>query len=351
MDLDDLLGDLDNGSNGSRNGDAAELKKRKPPQRPKTSHGKEVPAASERRMSKLSSDSDPFSPLEGTALEKDPTSKEANLLNLEVPPAVAKQGGAAPSARQRLSSSATDNVFDDDGDFLSDMGLGDDEGRKPLPPSTATTRKQSVTSAPPVDGPGGQPTDKMATFGSDDFFSSLGQRLQTSSMKEPAPVTSSRSKQEEGEGNDVDSFQFGAYAPSSAAGRKSSLKQLQDISEEDSVSQLSSLSVRPNTAPGKKAVRFAEDLATANSSRPATSPGPQLSREREESDSGGAGLRRSEGDQKRRSTVSGFPFSNPDTRFVLASHAYVHVRQCTVHNCSVSIAHSFAIHCTLRYIH
>ena len=328
LDLDDLLGDLDNGGNGYKSGSGGDNARiGKPLQRPKTSHGMEAPVASGRRLSKLSTDSELFSPLDGTphepCKEKAPATKEVNTLALETPPAATKQAGSASPAQRRQSSSVTDDVFDDDGDLLSGMGLGDEGSKNPVPLTTTTTRKKSVTSAPLMDGSGGQPTDK-SSFGSDDFFSSLGQRLHSSNAKGPAPVTGSGTKQEESENGDSDGFQFGAYVPSSAVGRKSSLKQQQQeasVVEEDSVNQLINLSVRPNTAPGKKAVRFAEDLATAKSPRPATSPGLQLTREKEDGDSGGTGPRSSEGGQKRRSTVSEFSFSNPDTRFVFtASH-------------------------------
>ena len=326
LDLDDLLGDLDNGGTGGRgSGDAAEGK---PPQRPKTSRGKEALVSSDRRLSTLSTDSDLFSPLDrglsGIHEEEEgaPATKQMNVHNLEVRPATTKLTGSVPpeTTRRRQSSSITDTVFDDDdGDFLSDMGLGDEGSKNNLPVTTTTTRKRSVASAPLIEGSEDQPTDKMS-FSSDDFFSGLGKKLHSFSMQEPGPVAGSGSKQEESEKGDTGGLQFGAYVPSSGVARKSSLKQHPEasISEEDSVSQLNGLSVRPNTAPGKKAVRFAEDLAAENSPRPATSPGLQLNREGEHSNSSETGPKSSVGGHKRRSTVSDFTFSYPD-RFVFAA--------------------------------
>lgn len=339
LDLDDILGDLDNRgtSRGRGSGDGAGGKA---PQRPKTSRGKEVLVSSDRKLSTLSTDSDLFSPLDrgliGTHEEEEegaPATKQMNVHNLEAPPATTKLAGSAPPemTRRRQSSSITDTVFDDDdGDFLSDMGLGDEGSKNSLPLTTTTTRKRSVASAPPMEGTEGQPTDKMS-FSSDDFFSNLGKKLHSFSMQEPGPVAGSGSKQEESEKGDTGGLQFGAYVPSSGVARKSSLKQHPEasVSEEDSVNQLNSLSIRPNTAPGKKAVRFAEDLAAANSPRPATTPGLQLNREGEDSNSSEIGPKSSVGGQNRRSTVSDFSFSNPD-RFVVCCIATC-VCVCTLH--------------------
>lgn len=325
LELDDLLGELDSGGNGyrGRSGGGGD-RKGKPPQRPKTSRGQEAPFASDRRLSTLSTDSDLFFPLEGApnGLHKEDAAatKERNVLSLEAPLATAKQGGSAPSSQSRQSTSLTDDVFDDvDVDFLSDMGLGD-EGSKSHPPLTTTaTRKKSVVSATPIDESECQPTDKLS--GSDDFFSSLGKRLNSSSMQEPNSVTGIRTKHEEGGNGESDGLQFGGYVPSSAGGRKSSLKQQPEasVSKEDSVNQLNNMSVRPNTAPGKKAVRFAEELTTTRSPRPATTPSLQLSREGEDSEGGETGPRSSVGVLKRRSTISDFTFAKPDPRFVFTA--------------------------------